>query len=157
MNPLDRLSWSALKLLIRAQSPQVHHLSTDALAEWLSQADRENPILLDARTEQEFAVSHLPNAQRIEPDTKDFSCLSELPLDTPIVVYCSVGYRSSKLANHLQQSGFTNVMNLEGSIFQWANEGRPIYREHQSVQQVHSYSPAWAYLLKQQYRQDGSE
>ncbi|MGV0024815.1 rhodanese-like domain-containing protein [Phormidesmis priestleyi] len=145
MNPLDRLSWSALKLLIRTQFPKVRHISVDELTNWLE--SDEKPHLLDARTEAEYDVSHLKNAQRIDPDTHDFSDL-KVPLETPIVVYCSVGYRSSQVVDRLQQAGFTQVMNLEGSIFQWANEGKPVYSQGQLVRRVHPYSPAWGYLLK---------
>ena len=48
--------------------------------------------------------------------------------DAPIVTYCSVGYRSGKMAERLQAAGYTNVRNLEGSIFKWANEHRPLVR-----------------------------
>jgi hypothetical protein len=41
-----------------------------------------------------------------------------------------------------------NVMNLEGSIFQWANEGREVVRGDTSVREVHPYGRRWAGLLK---------
>ncbi|KAM3098482.1 rhodanese-like domain-containing protein [Phormidesmis sp. 146-35] len=149
MNPFDRLSWSALNLLIRTQFPRVRHLSVGELENWL-ESDRK-PHLLDARTEAEYNVSHLDNAQRINPDIHDFSDL-KLSLETSIVVYCSVGYRSARVVDRLQQAGFTQVMNLEGSIFEWANQGKPIYAQGQRVQRVHLYSPAWGYLLKDDLR-----
>jgi rhodanese-related sulfurtransferase len=148
MNLLGRLSGSALKRLIRTQFPQVRHISTDELANWL-ESDRSNPLLLDARTEAEYAVSHLDNAERIDPNTQDFLGL-KLPLETPIVVYCSVGYRSSRVVDRLQQAGFTQVINLEGSIFEWANQGRPVYSQGQRVRRVHPYSPVWGYLLRRE-------
>jgi hypothetical protein len=40
-------------------------------------------------------------------------------------------------------------MNLDGSIFQWANEGRAVYRGDVPVQQVHPYGKRWAGLLKE--------
>lgn len=145
MNLFDRLSWSALKLLIRTQFSNVRHLSVDELANWLE--SDQKPHLLDARTEAEYQVSHLHNAERIDPDTHDFSDL-KLPLETPIVVYCSVGYRSARVVDRLQQAEFTQVMNLEGSIFEWANEGKPVYSQGQQVRRVHPYSPVWGYLLR---------
>jgi len=65
-----------------------------------------------------------------------------------VVVYCSVGYRSSALAEKLQRAGFTNVVNLEGSIFQWANEGRTLSRGTNVVREIHGYSRKWAQMLQ---------
>ena len=38
-------------------------------------------------------------------------------------------------------------MNLEGSIFRWAGEGRPVYRDGVRVEQVHPYDDRWGALL----------
>jgi rhodanese-related sulfurtransferase len=149
MQLLRSIGWQLIKRQIRIRFPQVKQLSTAALAAQLQAATP--PVLLDTRTEAEFAVSHLANARRIDPKTEDFSALP-LPIDTPIVAYCSVGYRSARLVDRLQQAGYTNVANLEGSIFQWANEGRPVVRNGQPVQQVHPYSQTWGQLLKPNLR-----
>lgn len=141
------LSWTVIKRAIRTKFPSVEHTSTNSLAAWLDQPDVEKPLLLDTRTKPEYLVSHLPGAQLIAPDTQDFTVLNPLVLDRPIVTYCSVGYRSSIIAKRLQEAGYTNVTNLEGSIFQWTNEGRPVYRDGQRIQQVHPYDQFWGCLL----------
>jgi rhodanese-related sulfurtransferase len=69
----------------------------------------------------------------------------------PVVVYCAVGYRSSALAQKLQKAGLTNVFSLDGSIFQWANEGRQLYRGSERVKEVHPYNRKWGRLLKPEY------
>ena len=66
---------------------------------------------------------------------------------TPIVVYCSVGYRSSAIARRLESLGYRNVLNLSGSIFQWVNENRSVYREGKPVTKVHPYQKFWQHLL----------
>ena len=142
-------SWSMLKQTIRTTFPDVRHVSTDSLAAW-QEGSAPAPLLLDIRAENEFAVSHLEGARRLDPDTHDFAMLLELPPDTPIVTYCSVGYRSSAMARRLTAAGFTNVVNLEGSLFAWANEGRPVYRAGRAVRQVHPYDAAWGLLLKKE-------
>jgi hypothetical protein len=43
-----------------------------------------------------------------------------------VVCYCSVGYRSSRLAVKLNKLGISNAVNLKGSIFKWCNEGREL-------------------------------
>ena len=47
--------------------PAVDTISTEALATWLADADRAAPQLLDAREPQEYAVSHIPGAIRVDP------------------------------------------------------------------------------------------
>lgn len=148
----QNLGWTALKQQIRAAYPDVSQLSTDSLSAWLASDAQPAPVLLDVRTEPEFAVSHLPEARRLDPEAKDFALLDTLPRDTPLVTYCSVGYRSSDMAARLHAAGFTNVMNLEGSIFAWANEGRPVYRDGEAVQQVHPYDAVWGKLLDKSLR-----
>lgn len=150
MNFIDRISWAALDQIIQAQFPTVQHLTPEELANWLEQPNRTQPILLDTRLQAEFAVSHLANAQQIDPKIETFGNL-ELPLDAPIVTYCSVGYRSAAIAARLQAAGYSNVVNLKGSIFRWANQGRPVYRNGEVVEQVHPYNSLWGKLLDSKF------
>ena len=138
-------SWWLIKSLIRLQFPEVKQLSTADLAEWLL-SDGSKPLLLDARTLEEYQVSHLSNAKLVP------NCLEDLidegiDYSTPIVVYCSVGYRSSAIARCLQSVGYQNVFNLSGSIFQWVNENRPVYQKGKPTAQVHPYQKFWQHLL----------
>jgi len=138
--------WPALKEEIRAAYPEVRMLATDSLAAWLASTSPP-PRLLDIRTEAEYAVSHLRDAHRLDPDATVFAALHGLATDTPIVTYCSVGYRSAEMARRLHAAGFTDVANLEGSLFAWANEGRPVYLGDRVVHRVHPYNEAWGRLL----------
>ncbi len=127
-------TWPAIKARIAKEFPNVKPIGTAELTK-----AEPKPVLLDVRTAAEFDVSHLAGAKRVEPDAATVA----LPKNTPIVTYCSVGYRSAKFAQRLQEAGFTNVRNLEGSIFQWANEGRPV----EPGTKVHPYNKKWGVLL----------
>ncbi len=141
------LSWRLVEAQIRSQFPGVPQLSADSLAAMLARG--EKVVLLDARTEEEFAVSHLPGARRIEPSATTFD---EVPAGATLVVYCSVGYRSSALAERLMEAG-GRVYNLDGSIFRWANEGRPLVRDGGvPARTVHPYNRVWGLLLKRALR-----
>ena len=145
-----RLGWQMLKAEIRRQFPDVQRIQTGGLAGWLADARRPAPVLLDVREPAEFAVSHLANARQVEPGI-DPEGLG-LPVDQPIVTYCSVGYRSADFAQRLQRVGYTNVRNLEGSLFQWANEGRPLVRDGHGAARVHPYNKIWGLLLDPAHR-----
>ena len=104
---------------------------------------------MDAREPEEFQVSHLRGARNLTAvKAVKAAVQSGAP---PVVVYCSVGYRSSALVEKLQKAGLTNVFNLEGSIFAWANEGRPVQRGTNVVQEVHPYSAKWGALLDERF------
>lgn len=139
--------WPEIKRTIADEFPHVRSITTAELAIWLETADAKLPLILDARDAAEYAVSHLPGAVRINSDAPPGNLPPDLPKDAPVVVYCSVGYRSAALAQRLQEAGYTNVRNLDGSIFQWANEGRPLVRGKQRVQEVHPYDENWGRLL----------
>jgi len=140
-----------LRPLISLRFPGTDWIETGRLAEWLEAQDQPKPVLLDARTQDEFDVSHLAGARRVDPDAEALD-----PQDpshqTPIIVYCSVGYRSAAVARRLEAAGFGHVYNLEGGIFQWANEGRPIYRAGEAAEKVHPYNRTWGRLLNAQLR-----
>ena len=139
---------AAYAISLRTQFPKVATITTKELS-----ALDPAPILLDVREEKEFAVSHLAGAIRAENDT--IAQLQNLGVntDTLIVVYCSVGYRSSVLAEKLQKAGFTNVRNLEGSLFAWANEDRPLVNASGATEGVHPFNILWGrYLDKTKWR-----
>lgn len=140
----DLESW---KGAVRARFPNVPQIQTAELGDWLAATNRIPPLLLDVRTPAEFRQSHLPGAQRVDPGAQPATVQALIPSHRPVVVYCSVGWRSSELAERLRMSGLTNVMNLEGSIFAWANEHRPLEADGHPVTKVHPYNATFGRLL----------
>jgi len=148
----ETLTWAEVISDIRYKYPDVKQLQTTELQSWLTSPNNEPVILIDARHKEEFQISHISGAKNIPYNSKDpIKNLINIKPDNPIVVYCSVGYRSSILAGNLQTLGFTEVHNLEGSIFKWANEGRPLVQGQTTVHKVHSYSARWGSLLETEY------
>ena len=146
----QRMVWSSILKDIDKRYPDVEHLDADSLMAWLNVGEK-TPVLLDVREKGEYTTSHIAGALHVKPGTTDFSFLDDTPKDTPIVAYCSVGYRSSELANALQKAGFTEVYNLEKSIFGWANAGYPVVQDSQPTDKVHPYNKLWGRLLDKKY------
>jgi len=135
---------------LRKKFPDVPVISTSELA---GLAPASISILLDARGTNEFVVSHLPGAQFADPDV--VAQLKRLGIGSQerIVVYCSVGYRSALMVRKLRKAGFTNVQNLEGSIFAWANEGRALENAAGATHGVHPFNVIWGrYLEKSRWQ-----
>ncbi len=145
-------SWEGVDTLIRSRFPDVPSISTAELAAWLADATRPPPVLVDARRRDEYAVSHLDGARHVSPDDDPAKALAAVGRGEPIVVYCAVGYRSARMAAQLRAAGYRDVRNLQGSIFRWANEGRPLVREDRPVREVHPYDRYWGRLLRQDLR-----
>jgi rhodanese-related sulfurtransferase len=141
------IDWFLLKQSLRYRFPKVKWIATEELAEWLADKNRPPPVLLDVRTKEEWDASHIPGARRVDPDAPIEKANSGISKDTPIVTYCAVGYRSGVVATKLREAGFINVQNLEGSIFQWANEHRSLVRDNKPVKTVHPYGSLWGRLL----------
>ena len=110
--------------------------------------DSSDVLLLDAREEGEYAVSHLDGAQWVGYDTFKKATVKDLPRDQPVVVYCSVGYRSERIAEQLQAMGFTQVYNLYGGIFEWKNQGLEVVAPSgAATDSVHVYNELWGQWL----------
>jgi len=105
---------------------------------------QEKYIILDAREPGEYRVSHLEGAIFIGFDHWDSTVMENIDKNQPIVVYCSIGVRSEMIGEKLQALGFTNVKNLYGSIFEWANQGYSLVdNAGYPTKKVHGYSWIW--------------
>jgi rhodanese-related sulfurtransferase len=146
------VDWFVLKRSLRNKFGDEYWITARQLADWLDNKERPAPVLLDVRTEAEWNVSHLPGARRVEPDATAEAAAGDVGRDAPIVTSCAVGYRSGEMAHRLRKAGYTHVQNLEGSIFEWANEHRPLVRNEGPARRVHSYNAIWSHLLSDDVR-----
>ena len=106
-------------------------------------------LLLDAREAEEYSVSGIAGARPVGYDHFDMEVLSDVPKDQPIIVYCSVGYRSEKVSEQLLAAGYQTVYNLYGGIFEWKNQGQEVVTPSgEATQRVHAYSRSWGIWLK---------
>ena len=106
-----------------------------------------NIIFLDAREKDEYNVSHIKGAQFVGYDNFSLKSVKGIAKDSKIVIYCSVGYRSEKIAEKLIKDGYSNVSNLYGGIFEWKNRGNDVYKNEAITEKVHAYNRAWGIWL----------
>ncbi len=139
--------FALLKIKLRQTFPEVVSLSVEEFKQEL----RSNPskiVIIDSRAREEYEVSHLDGAVLFVPKVDSLKSLVEkLPMDKAIITYCSVGYRSSKLAEQLMAKGFSNVRSLEGGIFEWANHNNAVFSGSKQVKYVHPFNKAWGRFL----------
>ncbi|MBO5891592.1 MAG: rhodanese-like domain-containing protein [Oscillospiraceae bacterium] len=83
---------------------------------------QEGYIILDTRTQEEYAESHIPGAILIPYDEileKAEGVLTDK--NQLILVYCRSGRRSKLAAQDLQKLGYTNIKEF-GGIIDWPYE-----------------------------------
>lgn len=141
---------------ILRQFSDVSHISTEDLANSLA----EDIIIFDVRKRPEYDVSHMSGAIHVDPNISETDFVSkygDLTRGKTAVFYCSVGVRSSILADKVQavlaEEGSPAVYNLEGGLFKWHNESRLLETVSiqtslkQTTPYVHPYNRRWGRMV----------
>ena len=121
---------------LRRQFPNTPTVNTSDFSEIIK--DNDNVLILDCRRADEHEISKIPGAKNVHfrcSDEELKETLKEVDDKTQIISYCSLGYRSAIITDRIReqiqndssiQATSDKVYNLEGSIFKWANENRPL-------------------------------
>ena len=73
-------------------------------------------VILDVRSQSEFAAGHLPGAKLLDFNSGEFTAaIPTLDKNAEYLIYCRSGNRAGKALIQLSNAGFTNVQNL-GSL-----------------------------------------
>lgn len=103
-------------------SPQV--LDAPAAVELLAQ--RDDVVIIDVRTPEEFAGGHLDGARLIDIQGEDFAeRIAELDPDATTVVYCRTGNRSANAVAMMDRQGFSDLYDA-GGYADLAEAGAPV-------------------------------
>lgn len=103
-------------------------ITPDALLEALK-TKQDEILVLDVRTDEEYAKGHVPGAVHIPYDQLQ-GRIGEVKAREAdrIVVYCESGRRAGKAEATLQEAGFAEVYDLEGHMKGWREAKRPTKR-----------------------------
>jgi len=89
--------------------------------------NRGKTLVLDVRSADEFAASHLRDAKNIPlADLSNRIGELEKSKTRTVVVVCQSGARSDKAVRQLKAAGFEDVLSLEGGINAWTAAGLPV-------------------------------
>ncbi len=94
------------------------------LSEWLKDAGRPDPLLLDVREPDEFAAYRIEGSTLMPMRTIP-ARLHELDRRADVVMVCRSGARSYHAGMFLKQNGFERVYNLAGGVIAWAQDVEP--------------------------------
>jgi rhodanese-related sulfurtransferase len=90
----------------------------------------QGALLLDVREPDEYAAVHAVNAKLI-PLGEVGARLKEIEAykDKPVAVICRSGRRSAQAVSLLKESGFTQVVNVEGGTSAWVQAGLEVIKQ----------------------------
>ena len=108
--------------IVAAERPQI---SADALAAKLK--SEAPPIVLDVRSDDEFADGRIPAAKHVPfREVKKRHAELKADKDREIVVYCQAGVRAAFAEKALRKLGYNKVVHLDGDWPAWRDGGHPV-------------------------------
>ena len=155
--PLRLLAQPTLTLIEKtvAATHPVANITFNALKATLASTDSAKIVLFDTRKSDEYKMSHLRSAIRLDPDMDAAQFFKEYGAqidNKEVVFYCSVGYRSSIFIERLQKqiapTDTLSLTNLQGGIFRWYNEKNPVVDHQGETDAIHPYDNFWGKLIK---------
>ena len=100
--------------------PSYRQITADEAAQMMQ--EETGFVLLDVRTQEEYASGHIPGAICIPNETIGSEEIPELPdKDQLILVYCRSGNRSKQASQKLAEQDYTNVVEF-GGINGWTGD-----------------------------------
>ena len=114
---------------------QVKDINADAAIDLLSDPD---VVFVDVRRRKEQTVSMIPGAITASQFKDDL----ERYRGKQIITYCTISYRSGKLASKLEREGLS-VMNLRAGLLGWVHAGGPLADEKGPTERLHVYGRKW--------------
>lgn len=95
------------------------------------QMNKDNVVILDVRTPEEFNAGYIPGAILINYKDSTFAQqINALDINKHYLVYCKSGNRSNKTVQHMLNNGFKNVRQLEDGYSKWqSKEEKPSKRK----------------------------
>ncbi|AXR05227.1 rhodanese-like domain-containing protein [Salinimonas sediminis] len=90
--------------------------------------NKQDAVVLDARTPKEFKAGHILGARQIKPEelkSRDFKKL-ENQKDKPIIVVCAMGTSARSVASAMAKAGFSDVKMLKGGMNAWQSANLPV-------------------------------
>lgn len=102
-----------------------HVIAIEADAVLSSIQNNSNTKIIDVRTSEEFAQSHLPGAINIPRGLLEFKIgSSNINTNDFIIVYCKTGGRSALAALVLKEMGYGKVRYMNGGFYSYAMKMR---------------------------------
>ena len=114
--------------LVAIAKKRIYEITPQELKQKL---DRDDSFqLIDVREDHEWPSGHIPKAVHLSKGIIERDIEKTIPdFQTPIVVYCSGGFRCALVADTLQQMGYANVQSLATGSQGWIDAGFEVEKD----------------------------
>jgi len=102
-------------------------------------AKRGSVVFVDVRTPEEQRVSMIPGAVTDAHFVENV----EKYKDDIIIGYCTISYRSGKLARKLREERGITMYNLRGGLLAWTHDGGKVVDQKGETKRIHVYGRKW--------------
>lgn len=111
--------------LVADAKTRIREIDVGTLYQKINQKD---PLtIIDVREDHEWVLGHIPEAMHLSKGVIERDIEKTVPdQNTPILVYCSGGFRCALVADSLQNMGYKEVYSLAGGLQDWENQGYPL-------------------------------
>ncbi len=127
--PILSIAWVAIAaLLIQSLiKSKISGVKSIAAQDAIMMINKQNAVVVDVRPADEYKKGHIVNAKNIPVSQIDKGGFTEIEKhkDSPIIVVCASGDRSSGAAGKLVKAGFAQVNNLSAGMSGWAAANLP--------------------------------
>jgi rhodanese-related sulfurtransferase len=86
---------------------------------------KNNHVLIDVRSPQEFKSGHIPGAKNV-PLQGLSNNLKKVPKNKDVIVVCRSGSRSGMACRILTNEGYDNITNVRGGTMAWLRAGHEV-------------------------------
>jgi rhodanese-related sulfurtransferase len=112
-------------LTVHAAEPKSTIVTPDEAQKLLQ--ENKKIVVLDVRTPEEFASGHIPGAKNLDFHSDDFEKkVGALDKQTPYLVHCASGGRSSQACKVMDESKFAKVYHMKGGFSAWVKSKKPV-------------------------------
>lgn len=89
----------------------------------------DSGVVLDVRTNDEFADTHIARAQNVVYSMFGFEDeIKGLDKDETYYIHCRSGARSGRAMKVMKKAGFKRVYNMSGGLLAWQAAGKPVVK-----------------------------
>ncbi|MCY4021257.1 MAG: rhodanese-like domain-containing protein [Chloroflexi bacterium] len=103
-------------------------IDSEAYREQFGNQDNDEYQLIDVREEEEYAAARIPGTINI-PLSEFPARIDEISEDSPVLLVCNTGIRSSQAALFLAGMGYEDLYNIEDGTKGWMKKGYPVEGE----------------------------
>jgi len=114
----------------------------------LNAKNKKQIIIIDARSEKEYAVSRIQNSRRVGYEDFSTERIWMLPKESRVIVYSTTTTRSMVVAQYFKLMGFSHVEVLEEGLIGWKNEKNDLYDADGLTNKIHVGTKSNVKLVK---------